>query len=86
MFGFIKTRKPPRPPVGPPVPKWRPGIVQPIEQIIDRVSYYTDQKRDFAVFAHGTCVILTDGLPEEGAFSEVIDDLEFIFRSHHSRI
>jgi hypothetical protein len=40
MFGFFKTHKPPRPPVSPPVPKWRPGIVQPIEQIIDRVSLH----------------------------------------------
>ena len=45
--------------------------MQPIEQIIDRVCYYTDQKRDFAVFAHGTCVILTNGLPEEAAVSRL---------------
>ena len=56
--------------------------MQPIEQIIDRVSYYTDQKRDFAVFANGTCVILTSGLPEEGAVSEAVAVLAKIFNYH----
>ena len=82
MLGLFK-RKPPSPPPGfPPVPKWRPAIPQPLDQVIERVSYYTDRKRDFAVFANGTCVILTNGLSEEGATAEALAVLSKIFRFH----
>ncbi len=51
----------------PPVPAWRPSFKQPLDRIADRISYYCDGKRDFVVFANGTCVILDDGLADTGA-------------------
>jgi hypothetical protein len=58
MFGLFK-KKPPAPPEPfPPVPKWRPQFFQPLEDVVDRVAYYTNRTRDFAVFRHGTCVML----------------------------
>ena len=51
----------------PPVPTWRPSFSQPIGSVIDRISYYTDAKRDFAVFRNATCVILDTGLSDADA-------------------
>jgi hypothetical protein len=84
MFEIFKKKAPlpPPPPGFPPVPKWRPTIAPPLDQVIDRVSYYTDRKRDFAVFANGTCVILTSGLSDEAAVAEALTVLTKIFRFH----
>jgi hypothetical protein len=82
MFGLFKKDRPPEPPKGPPIPKWKPTIRQPLEQVIDRVRYYTNGKRDFAVFTHGTCVIVTNGLSEAGAISEANAILAKIFHYH----
>ena len=66
----------------PPVPAWRPTIHQPLERIIDRLQYYTNGKRDFAVFQNGTCVILPDGLSEREANAAATDVLMKIFHFH----
>jgi hypothetical protein len=86
MFGPFKkkptpaTRSAPR---FPPVPKWRPHFSQPLEEIIDRVAYYTDHKKDFAVFNHGTCVILPQNkLAEEDGAKVAKDVLEKIYEFH----
>jgi hypothetical protein len=81
VFGLFK-RSPPLPPQFPPVPKWRPSIVQPLDRIVERVAYYTDGRRDFAVFTHGTCVLLSGGLSEEQATAEAKDILSKIFSEH----
>lgn len=82
MFGFFK-KKPPQPPGEfPPVPKWKPSIRQPLDRVIDRVAYYTNRKDDFAVFEHGTCVLLENGLPEEQAVAEAKAILSKIFNFH----
>jgi len=65
-----------------PVPDWRPTIRQSLERIIDRLEYYTDGKRDFAVFQYGTCVILPDGLSEGDASAAATDVLMKIFHFH----
>jgi hypothetical protein len=57
-------------------------MAQPIDQVIDRVSYYTDRRRDFVVFAHGTCVIVSSGLSEEDATAEAHDVLAKILKFH----
>lgn len=49
------------------MPDWTPEIVQPLETIVDRIQYYTDGKKDFAVFKYGTCVLLDDALSDENA-------------------
>lgn len=66
----------------PPVPAWRPSIVQPIERIVDRIRYYTNGARDFAVLEHGTVVILEDGLSDELARRYAVEVLHAIFNFH----
>ena len=66
----------------PPVPEWRPAIAQPLERVVDRFSYYTDGKRDFAVFSNGTCAVLADGLSNDEATAAAIKILEEIFHYH----
>jgi hypothetical protein len=62
LFGLFKKKQPPEPPISvPPVPAWKPEIVQAKELIAERVRYYTNQTRDFAVFEHGTIAILPMG-------------------------
>lgn len=83
MFGLFKKKEPPQlPPQLPPVPKWRPAFAPPIAQVVERVSYYTDQKKDFAVFKNGTCVILPLGLSEAAADTEAKAILYKIFHYH----
>ncbi|MEZ4411248.1 MAG: hypothetical protein R3A52_32915 [Polyangiales bacterium] len=86
MFGFFK-KKPPPPPseprVFPPVPRWKPEFAPPIERVIDRVAYYTDGERDFAVFRHGTCALLPkNGLDEAQAASAAKEILDQIYNYH----
>ncbi|MER8863233.1 hypothetical protein NKI19_05865 [Mesorhizobium sp. M0751] len=47
----------------PPVPKWRPSFSQPIDRIEERIGYYFNQERDFAILENGTCVLLRLALP-----------------------
>jgi hypothetical protein len=83
MFGLSKTKTPPPPAKFPPVPKWRPEFEQPLEDIVDRVAYYTNRKFDFAVFRHGTCVILPrNELPEDQAATVAKEVLDKIYKYH----
>lgn len=66
----------------PPVPAWRPAIVQPVEAIVDRIRYYTNSARDFALFEHGTVVILEDGQSDEEARRYAEGVLHSIFNFH----
>jgi hypothetical protein len=66
----------------PPVPNWRPSFAQPTELIVDRMSYYTDGKRDFVVFRNGTCVLLDDGLSKQAAELAAKKVLADIFGFH----
>jgi hypothetical protein len=66
----------------PPVPAWRPTIVQPMEAIVDRIRYYTNGARDFALFEHGTVVILEDGQSDEEARRYAKGVLHSIFNFH----
>ncbi len=66
----------------PPVPDWRPEIRQPIDRIVDRFRYYTDGKSDFAVFRHGTCVLLEADLSDQEAESAAKKVLHEIFHAH----
>jgi len=84
MFGLFKKKEPPRdPPRGfPPVPSWRPSVRQPIDEVIERLRFYTNQGRDLAVFEYGTCVVLPDNLSDEDAAAYANEVLAKIFRFH----
>ena len=66
----------------PPVPKWRPSFGQPLDQVVDRLRYYTDQKRDFAVFTNGTCALLNPGLDDSGAKAAALEIMSKVFHAH----
>lgn len=66
----------------PPVPVWRSSFSQPTDAVIDRITYYTNGKKDFAVFRNGTCVILDDGLSDADAKATSLKVLADIFGFH----
>lgn len=66
----------------PPVPAWQPSIEMPLDEIADRFRYYTDDKKDFVVLKHGTCVLVTDGLTEAQAKKEALETVSKIFNYH----
>ncbi len=68
--------------VFPPVPNWKPDIAQPIEDIIERIKYYTDNQKDIAVLKHGTCVILSDDLSDNDAQQYAFEVLHHIYHFH----
>ena len=84
MFGLFKKKEPPQEPPkrSPPVPAWRPSIVQPLDQIIDRIRFYTNGQRDIAALTHGTCVLLPDGLSDTEAETFSFEVLSKIFNYH----
>lgn len=83
MFGWFKTKDAPGPADRfPPVPRWRPAIHQPIDQIIERVACYTDRKQDFVVYTHGTCVLLPKGLAKAEAIATAGEILSRICNDH----
>ena len=77
MFDFLKKK-----PKLPPVPDWKPSVRQPLERIVERMSHYTDGKRDLAVFENGTCVILPGGLSDAEAEAFAKEVLSKIFNYH----
>jgi hypothetical protein len=83
MFEFFKKKPPPKAPKRfPPIPDWQPAIKPNLQQLIERAQYYTDAKRDFAVFTHGTIAILPLGLSHEVACKHALDALHAVFRAH----
>ena len=66
----------------PPVPTWKPSFSQPTDAVIDRISYYSNSKKDFAVFRNGTCVILDDVLSDADAKTTSLKVLADIFGFH----
>ena len=84
MFGFFKKKEPPQKPPKrfPPVPDWQPNITQPQDQILERLHFYTNNQRDLALFQHGTCVLLPDGLSDAEAEVFAKDVLSKIYNYH----
>jgi hypothetical protein len=84
LFGLFKKKEPPKEPERqfPPVPDWKPSIVQPLDKVIATLRYYTDRNKDFAVFRHGTVVILPLGLSDSDAEAVAKDALFKVFHAH----
>lgn len=85
MFGLFKKKEPPNEPPKkrfPPVPDWQPRIKQPTDAIIDRMSYYTDGERDFALFENGTISILPAGLSDAQADQHAKEAIHKVFHAH----
>ena len=88
MFGlFKKSKQEPRTLKRfPPVPVWRPEERQSMDRLIDRMKYYTNDKKDFAVFEHGSMVILPDGLSDSGIVSHVCHASGVLRSSRHAPV
>ena len=80
MFGGEKPVDKPK--KSPPVPEWQPDIEVPIVKVIDRFRYYTDNKKDFVVLQHGTCVVVSDGLTDQQTRIEALETVSKIFNYH----
>lgn len=64
----------------PPKPKWKPTVPVDIPRTVQTFAYYTDSKRAFAVFTHGTCVLLHDG--SKDAEKDAKEILDKVYRYH----
>ncbi|RVT95391.1 hypothetical protein EOD42_17570 [Rhodovarius crocodyli] len=83
LLGRGAPATPPAPaPFRPPVPAWRPGFEQPLDRVVDRISYYANGARDFCVFRHGTCVLLPPGLDDAAAREHALGVLHAILHQH----
>jgi hypothetical protein len=80
LFGGEKPEDKPKD--FPPVPAWQPDIEMPLNKIIERFQHYTDNKGDFVVLKHGTCVLVPDGLTAEQAKKEALETVSKIFNHH----
>ncbi len=66
----------------PPVPDWQPSFSAPIENQLERMVYYTDRKRDLAVFKHGTVVVLEADMNDVAAKEYALKVLSDIYNYH----
>jgi hypothetical protein len=66
----------------PPVPDWKPEIRQPLDRISERIRFYTNGSRDFAVFGYGTVAILPSGLSNAEAEKHAKESLYKVFHAH----
>lgn len=66
----------------PPVPAWRPTITMPLDRVAERMRYYTDGRKDFAIFQYGTCVLLDNELSDEQAEQFAKTILGRVFYQH----
>ena len=64
----------------PPKPKWRPNVPVDIRRTVKTFAYYTDNKKPFAVFANGTCVLLPDSSIDP--VKDAKDILNAVYRYH----
>lgn len=81
FFDKFKKKKGPEK-VFPPVPAWKPEIVQPIEVVIDTLKYYSDGKKDFAVFQNGTVALVQEGLSDSEAEAAAKEALHNVYHAH----
>jgi hypothetical protein len=85
LFGLFKKSPPPppEPPAQfPPVPDWKPSVQLPLERIAERICFYTNRARDFAIFSNGTVSILPSGLNDVEAEQHALKALHSVFHAH----
>ena len=85
MFGLFKKAPPPPPEPPkrfPPVPDWQPSVKLPLDRIAERIRFYTNGSRDFALFSNGTATILSSGLTDDEAEQHALKALHGVFHAH----
>jgi hypothetical protein len=70
------------PPEFPPVPRWKPSFQQPLDEIVARLRYYSDDRRDFVTFRNRTCVVLEPDTTDEAARAFALQTLAKILGFH----
>ncbi|HRH78049.1 MAG TPA: hypothetical protein PK129_11915 [Cellvibrionaceae bacterium] len=68
--------------VFPPVPKWKPSFSVTTEDLLKTMNYYTDGKKDLAIFTNGTLVVLPEGLSDQAAIAYALKTLNEIYTYH----
>jgi hypothetical protein len=63
----------------PPVPKWKPTVPVDIERTIATFAHYTDRKKLFVVFEHGTCVVVPEASQDPEAEAKQLLDRVYNF-------
>ncbi len=64
----------------PPKPAWKPTLPVDIARTVQAFAYYTDRKKVFAVFRHGTCVLVPDASTDPDHDARSI--LDKVYRYH----
>jgi hypothetical protein len=81
FFDKFKKKKEPEK-VFPPVPDWKPEIVQPLDVVIETIKYYSNGKKDFAVFQNGTVAFVPEGLSDAEVEQIAMESLRNVFHAH----
>ena len=79
---------PPSPPERaqfPPVPSWKPNFAPTLDAVVERIDFYSNGHRDFAVFTNGTVAVLPGGLSDEHAVEHATVALHKVFHAHPDR-
>lgn len=82
MLGFSGTAVSETEKIFPPVPQWKPAFFAPVEQILERMVYYTGNSRDIVLFKNGTSVVLPEGLNDTEANEFALGVLSKIYNYH----
>ncbi len=61
----------------PPKPQWKPDAPINIPRIIETFAYYCDRQKTFAIFKHGTCVLVPDDADSEASAKKILHDIYF---------
>lgn len=81
FFDKFKKKKEPEK-AFPPVPDWKPEIVQPLEVVVETIKYYSDGKKDFAVFQNGTVALVPEGLSDAEVEKMAKEALRNVYHAH----
>jgi hypothetical protein len=66
----------------PPVPTWKPDFSVSVESVLDRIKYYSNNKRDIIMFENGTSVVLPHNLSDSDARAYALEVLSKIYKFH----
>ncbi|MCP4356316.1 MAG: hypothetical protein GY793_11980 [Proteobacteria bacterium] len=66
----------------PPVPKWQPSFSVTVDEVLERVVYYSNNGKDIVMFKNGTAVIVPDNLTDKEVKAYALKTLSEILNYH----
>ena len=66
----------------PPVPKWQPDFSVAVEQVLERMVYYSNSEKDIVMFKNGTAVILPSEMNDDEAKEYALKVVSEIYNYH----